>query len=89
MGKDENLGIYEKVWKAYALDHYMNVPHFFWVGLLLEAVSRKQEKAVEILRTLCGDVLVDQIWVEESIHSRNLQLADIEVQGVSNFTEWR
>ena len=89
VGNDEGLYTYEKVWESSDLAHSINMPHFFWVGLLLEAVSRKQEKAVEILRTLCGDVLVDQIWVEESIHSRNLQLADIAVQGVSNFTEWR
>ena len=29
------------------------------------------------------------MWVEESIHSKNTRLADIEAQGVSNFPEWK
>ena len=42
---------------------------------------------VELLGTLCGDVSADRTWVEESIHSTNLRLVDIEFQGVSQFPE--
>ena len=44
---------------------------------------------MEILGTLCGYVLADRTWVEDSIHSTNLRLAYIEAQGVSYFPEWR
>ena len=42
---------------------------------------------MELLGTLCGDVLEYNKWVEESIQSKNMQLADIEAQGVSHFPE--
>ena len=79
MGKDEGLAIYEKVWDSSALAHSINMPHSFRVGLFLEAISRSQEKAVELLGMLCEDVSEDQKWVEESIHSTNMRLANIEV----------
>ena len=49
----------------------------FRVGLLLEleAISRRQEKAVDLLETLCRAVLADQAWVDDRILSTNLQLA--------------
>ena len=72
VGKDEDLSIYEKVWEDFALDHSINTPHSFRMWLLLKAIIRRQEKAVELLGTLCGDILVDQTWVEESIQSTNL-----------------
>ena len=55
------------------------------MGLLLGAISRRQEKAVEILGTPCGDVSEDRTWVEESIRSKNIHLEDIEAQDVSPF----
>ena len=58
------------------------------MGLFLEAIIRRQEKAVELLGTLCGDVLEYHKWVDESIQSTNMRLADIEVQGMSHFPEW-
>ena len=74
------------MWKASDLAQSIDTPHSFWVGLVLEAISRRQEKAVELLVMLCGDVLTYRTWVEESIHSTDLRLAVIGAQGVSNFT---
>ena len=76
--KDEGLDAYEKLWEASGLAHSINMPHYFRVGLLLEAIRRSKEKAVELLGTMCGDVLADQTWVEKIIHSTKLRLADIE-----------
>ena len=59
VSKDEGLATYEKVWEASALAHSIDTPHSFWVGLLLAAISKRQEKAVELLGTLCGEVLAD------------------------------
>ena len=59
VGKYEGLSTYEKVWGDYALDHSINTPHYFWVGLFLESVSRRQEKVMEILGTMCGEFLED------------------------------
>ena len=78
VGKDEVLLTYEKVWEALALAQSIDMPHSFQVRLFLEAISRRQDKVVELFGTLCGDVLADRTWVEESIHSINLLLADIE-----------
>ena len=44
---------------------------------------------VELLGGLCRNVSADRLWVDESILSTNLWLADIEVQGVSHFPEWK
>jgi len=44
---------------------------------------------VELLRTLCGDVSDNLVWVDESIHSTKLRLANIEAQDVSHFSEWK
>ena len=78
VGKDEGLVTNEKVWEASDLDHSINMPHSFWLVLSLE---------MELLGTLCGYVSADQMWVEDSIHSTNLYLADIEAQGVYHFPE--
>ena len=40
---------------------------------------------VEILVMIRVDVSADGTWVEESIHSTNLQLADMDVHVVSYF----
>ena len=42
VGKDEGLIIYEKVWEASAFTNSIDIPHYFWVGLFLEAISRRQ-----------------------------------------------
>ena len=68
MGKDEGLATYEKVWEASDLAQSINIPHYFWVGLFLEAIIRTQEKAVDLLGILCGEVLVNWKWAEESIN---------------------
>ena len=80
---------YEKLWGALALPHRIDIPHSFRVGLFLDAIIRRQEKELEILGMLYGDVLEDRTLVEDSIHSANLRLADIEAQGVYHFTEWK
>ena len=77
--KDEGFATYEKVWESSDLYHSINTPHYFWVGLFLEAIIRRQEKAVELLGMLCEDVSEDRMLVEESIHPTNLRLADIDV----------
>ena len=59
------------------------MPQTYRVGLFLKAIIRRQEKAVDLLGNLCRDVLADRVWVDESILSTNLQLAEIETQGVS------
>ena len=84
---DEGLTIYEKMWGASALDHSIDMNQAFWVGWLLKAISRRQEKAVDLWGTLCRDVSSDQVWVDESILYTNLQLAEIEAQDVSHFPE--
>ena len=71
------------------MSHYINMPHAFWVGLFLKVTIRRKEKAVEILGTLCRDVLADRVWVYESILSTNLRLEDIEAQGVYHFPVWK
>ena len=71
LGKNEGLGTYEKLWEAFTLSQSINIPHYFWVGLFLETISRRQEKTVELFGTLYGDVFSDWMWVEESIHSTN------------------
>ena len=53
---DEGLTIYEKMWDASALDHSIDTPQAFWVGLFLKAIRSRQEKAVELLGNLCRDV---------------------------------
>ena len=42
VGKDEGLIIYEKVWEASAFTNSIDIPHYFWVGLFLEAISKRQ-----------------------------------------------
>ena len=64
VGKDKGLATYGKVWEAYYLAHSVNIPHSFWVVLFLDAISSRQEKAVDLLGTLCGDFLADQTWGE-------------------------
>ena len=32
---DEDFTIYEKMWEASALDHSIDMPQAFWVGLFL------------------------------------------------------
>ena len=86
---DEGLTIYEKMLEASDLVHSINMLQTFWVGLFLEAIIWRQEKAVEILGDLCRDVLEDRAWVDESILSKNLKLADIESQDVYNFLEYK
>ena len=49
VGKDEGLGIYENVWGDSALDQSFDMPHSFWARLFLDAISKRQEKAVGIL----------------------------------------
>ena len=88
VGKYGGLSTYEKLWEDSALAHSIDTPHSFWVGLFLDAIIRRQEKAAELLGTMCGEFSVYQMWAEESIHSTNLRLADIEAQVVSHFTEW-
>ena len=44
---------------------------------------------MDLLDNLCRDVSADRTWVDESILSTNLRLADIEAQGVSHFPEWK
>ena len=66
---DEGLTIYEKMLEASDLVHSINMLQTFWVGLFLEAIIWRQEKAVEILGDLCRDVLEDRAWVDESILS--------------------
>ena len=58
-GKVEDLATYEKMWEASALAHFINIPHLFWVGLFLEVISRSQDKAVELLGKLHGEVSAD------------------------------
>ena len=82
---DEGLTIYENIRKASTSVHSIDMPQDFWVGLLLKSIIRRQEKVVDLLGTLYRDVLVDWEWLDESTLSANLRLADIEVQGVSNF----
>ena len=60
LGKDEGLETCENLWEASALDHSVDMPYSFWVGLFLDTISRRHEKAVELLGKLCGDVSVDQ-----------------------------
>ena len=88
-GNAEGLDTYGKVWEAYDLAHYIYMPHSFRVGLFLDAIIRRQEKELEILGMLYGDVLEDRTLVEDSIHSANLRLVDIEFQGVYQFSERR
>ena len=56
---DEVLTIYENMWEYSASDHLINTPQDFRVGLLLKGTIRRQEKAVDLLGTLCRDVLAD------------------------------
>ena len=49
--------------------HYIDMPQDFWVGLFLDSIIRSQDKAVELLGTMCRDVPVDQAWVDEIILS--------------------
>ena len=44
---------------------------------------------VDLLGNICRDASADWAWVDESIISTNLRLADIEAQGVSHFPEWK
>ena len=85
VGMDESLTIYENMREASASDQSINTPQAFRVGLFLKAVSRRQDKAVDLLGTLCRYFLVDRAWVDKSILSTNLRLADIEAQGMSHF----
>ena len=49
--------------------HYIDMPQDFWVGLFFDSIIRSQDKAVELLGTMCRDVPVDQAWVDEIILS--------------------
>ena len=77
------------MWEASALYQYIDMPQAFRVGLFLKAISRRQEKEVNLLGTLCRGASEDRVWVDESILSTNLRLANIEAQGVSHFPEWK
>ena len=67
------------------MDHSIDITQAFWVGLFPKSISRSQEKAVELLGTLCRDVLVYCAWVDEIILSTSMPLSDIEAQGVYHF----
>ena len=56
VGKDKLLETYEKLWGASDLAHSIDRPNSYQLGLFLEAISRRQEKAMEILGTLFGEV---------------------------------
>ena len=85
VGMDECLTIYKNMWEASASDHSIDTLQAFQVGLFLNDISSRQEKTAELLGNLCRDVLSDLAWVYERILYTNLQLADIEAQGVSHF----
>ena len=53
--------------------------------LLLKAISRRQEKAVDFFGTLSWDVSVDQAWVDDIILSTNLLLVYIKAHIVYQF----
>ena len=92
VGKYEGLVIYEYLCQAYVWYHYIDTSHSFWVGLFIEATRRRQENMVYLFGTLRGDILEDWTWVEDIIYSTNLliaDIADIEAQGVSKFSEWK
>ena len=59
------------------------------MGLLLKDISRSQEKAVGLLGTLCRDVFAYRAWTNKSILSTHLHLEGIELQGVSQFPEYK
>ena len=59
VGMYEGLTIYENMWEASALDHSIDMPQVFRVGLFLKAIRKTQEKAVDLLGTLCRDILED------------------------------
>ena len=77
------------MWEASASDHSIDIPQAFRVGLFFEAIRRRQEMAVDLLRTLCRDVLEDWVRVDDITLSKNLRLTYIEAQGVSHFIEWK
>ena len=83
----EGLTIYENMWEASALDHPIDTSQEFRVRLFLNDISRRQEKTVKLLETLCRYVLAHQALVNEIIISTKLWLADIEKKGMSHFTE--
>ena len=56
---DEGLTIYGNMWEASALDHSIDMPQAFWVGLFLEEINRSQENALDLLGTLCKVVSED------------------------------
>ena len=43
VGRDEGEGIYENLCGDSALDDSIGVTYSFWVGLLLDAISKNQE----------------------------------------------
>ena len=46
--------------EASAWDHSIDMPQAFRVGLFLKAIIGRQKKAVELLGTLCKDILEDK-----------------------------
>ena len=60
VGMYEGLIIYENIWEASDLYQSINMPQAFWMVLFLKAISRRQEKAVDLLENLYRDVLADQ-----------------------------
>ena len=69
---DEGLIIYEMIWEFSALDHSINMPQAFWMGLSFKVTSRSQENLVDLLWNLCRDVLADWPWVDERVLYTNL-----------------
>ena len=69
---DEGLTIYKNMWEAYDLDHSIDISQAFCVGLFLGDISSRKEKGVDLLGTLCRDVLVDRARVDASILYTNL-----------------
>ena len=65
------------------------MPQAFRVGLLLKDIIRNQEKAVGLLGNLCRDVFTYRAWMDKSILYTHLHLEGIELQGVSQFPEWK
>ena len=61
----------------------------FRIVYVLESISLRQDRAADLLKNTCADVATDRTWADEGLRTSNLHLADLEVQGLEKFTDWR
>ena len=89
VGKEDVLEVHKKIWGSLASQLSISMPYTFRLGYFLESISLGQDRDVELLQKLSSGVAADRTWYEKGFRTTNICVADLEAQGLGNFTEWQ